>query len=62
MPTPQEKITELEAELKQVVEQHESTKALLNNCVQKAVELQGGIAALKSLIEPETEEEVSEPV
>ena len=62
MPTPQEKITELEAELKQVVEQHDSTKVLLNNCVQKAVELQGGITALKSLIEPETEEEVSEPV
>ena len=35
MSTPQEKITELEAELKQVVEQHESTKVLLNTPVKK---------------------------
>jgi len=61
MPTPQEKITELEAELKQTLEKHESAKVVLNNCVQKVVELQGGIAALKSLNE-ETTEVVSEPV
>ena len=60
MSTPQEKITELEAELKQILEKHESAKVVLNNCVQKVVELQGGIAALKSLNE-ETTEVVSEP-
>jgi len=57
MPTPQEKKEELSVELQQVVDQHNQANQVVANCKQRVLELQGGIAALDSLLEEEAETE-----
>jgi len=53
MPTPQEKIEELKVELNQTVQQFNQSSQVVTNCKVRINELQGGIAALKSLEESE---------
>jgi hypothetical protein len=57
MPTPQEKKEELSVELQKVVEQHNQANEVLANCKKRVLALQGGIAALDSLLEEEAETE-----
>jgi hypothetical protein len=55
MPTPQEKIEELTASLQEVVDNHNKAAQVVSNCKEQIMKLQGGIEALKSLADINTE-------
>ena len=60
MPTPEERKAELSAELEQPVKQYNPANQDLIACKQRISELQGGVAALDSLIEPEVDSSTEE--
>ena len=60
MPTPEERKAELSAELEQTVKQYNQANQVLIACKQRISELQGGVAALDSLIEPEVDSSTEE--
>jgi len=55
MPTIEEKKTELKAEMEKVVTVYNQATQTVNESRQRIVEIQGGLAALESLTETESE-------
>jgi len=55
MPTIEEKKTELKAEMEKVVNTYNQANQTVNESRQRIVEIQGGLEALESLTETESE-------
>ena len=48
---PQQKLAALQSELQQIAKNYNEAKEVMGNCERKILQIQGGIAACKDLIE-----------